>query len=158
MGSHTNTVSQKNATVETLRKVEFRSVFRAPSQKFKILAIPNVLAHGKSYEHGFAKKRDSHKLCAKSSFNQFFVYRLKKFKMMAIPNVLTLWKSYEHSFGKKHDGYNTLGMSNILISETLHKKPIETRLCTRLCDHYTFSQKRARLTSHRQIRWEWPVF
>ncbi|RRT36047.1 hypothetical protein B296_00050026, partial [Ensete ventricosum] len=45
-------------------KVEFRLVFRAPSQKFKILAIPDVLAHGKSYEHGFAKKLDGHKLCA----------------------------------------------------------------------------------------------
>ncbi|RZR77635.1 hypothetical protein BHM03_00002754 [Ensete ventricosum] len=128
MGSHTNTVSQKNATVETLRKVEFRSVFRAPSQKFKILAIPNVLAHGKSYEHGFAKKRDSHKLCAKSSFNQFFVYRLKKFKMMAIPNVLTLSqklkilvipnvlaheKSYEHDFMKKCDGHKLCAKSII---------------------------------------------
>ncbi|RZS27380.1 hypothetical protein BHM03_00060834, partial [Ensete ventricosum] len=33
-------------------KVEFRLVFRAPFRKFKILAIPNVLAQGKSYEHG----------------------------------------------------------------------------------------------------------
>ncbi|RWW46563.1 hypothetical protein BHE74_00047501 [Ensete ventricosum] len=46
--------------------VEFRSIFRSPSQKFKILAIPDVLAHGKSYEHGFTKKHDGHKLCAKS--------------------------------------------------------------------------------------------
>ncbi|RWW56489.1 hypothetical protein BHE74_00036785, partial [Ensete ventricosum] len=37
-------------------EVEFRSIFRAPSQKFKILAIPNLLAHGKSYLHGFVKK------------------------------------------------------------------------------------------------------
>ncbi|RWW55916.1 hypothetical protein BHE74_00037399, partial [Ensete ventricosum] len=55
-------------------------VFRAPSQKFKILAIPNVLARGKSNEQGFAKKRDSHKLCTKShaesSFDRFFVHRL----------------------------------------------------------------------------------
>ncbi|RZS27381.1 hypothetical protein BHM03_00060837 [Ensete ventricosum] len=36
-------------------EVEFQSVFHAPSRKFKILAIPNVLAHGKSYDHGFAK-------------------------------------------------------------------------------------------------------
>ncbi|RWV86092.1 hypothetical protein GW17_00052048, partial [Ensete ventricosum] len=36
---------------------EFRSVFCAPSQNFKILVIPNALAHGKSYEHGFAKKK-----------------------------------------------------------------------------------------------------
>ncbi|RRT59935.1 hypothetical protein BHE74_00044114, partial [Ensete ventricosum] len=55
--------------------VEFRSIFRAPSQNFKIINIPNVLAHGKSYEHGFMKKRDDHKLyaqsCAKASFNHF---------------------------------------------------------------------------------------
>ncbi|RRT33453.1 hypothetical protein B296_00039125, partial [Ensete ventricosum] len=61
-------------------KVEFRSVFHAPSWNFKILAIPNVLAHGKSYEHGFMKKHDDHKLCPKShpktSFDQFFVHRL----------------------------------------------------------------------------------
>ncbi|RZS05605.1 hypothetical protein BHM03_00036143, partial [Ensete ventricosum] len=61
-------------------RVEFRSVFRAPSRKFKILAIPDVLAQGKSNEHGFTKKRDGHKLCAKtraeSCFDRFFVHRL----------------------------------------------------------------------------------
>ncbi|RRT61363.1 hypothetical protein B296_00037496 [Ensete ventricosum] len=46
-------------------KVEFRTVFCAPSQKFKKLAIPDVLTHGTSYEHGFVKKRDGHKLCLK---------------------------------------------------------------------------------------------
>ncbi|RWW49316.1 hypothetical protein BHE74_00044547, partial [Ensete ventricosum] len=51
--------------------VEFRSIFCAPSRKFKILAIHVVLAHGKSYEHGFMKKRDGHKLCASSSFIGF---------------------------------------------------------------------------------------
>ncbi|RRT31946.1 hypothetical protein B296_00043917 [Ensete ventricosum] len=30
------------------------------------MAIPDVLAHGKSYEHGFVKKSDGHKLCTKS--------------------------------------------------------------------------------------------
>ncbi|RRT31197.1 hypothetical protein B296_00058997 [Ensete ventricosum] len=62
-------------------KVEFRSDFRATSRKFKILAIPDVLAHGKSYEHGFLKKRDGHKFCVKShtesSFDQFFMHRLE---------------------------------------------------------------------------------
>ncbi|RRT59995.1 hypothetical protein B296_00004031 [Ensete ventricosum] len=48
-----------------MSKVEFRSIFRAPHQNFKILTIPNVLAHGKLYEHGFAKKREGHKLCTK---------------------------------------------------------------------------------------------
>ncbi|RWV77902.1 hypothetical protein GW17_00061210 [Ensete ventricosum] len=59
MGSHMNTVSRKNAMVINFREVssrdEFRSVFHAPSRKFKILAIPDILAHGKSYEHGFAE-------------------------------------------------------------------------------------------------------
>ncbi|RZS16106.1 hypothetical protein BHM03_00048060 [Ensete ventricosum] len=49
---------------QTLRRVEFRSVFCAPSRKFKILVFPILLAHGKSYKHAFAKKYDGHKLCA----------------------------------------------------------------------------------------------
>ncbi|RWW61073.1 hypothetical protein BHE74_00031888, partial [Ensete ventricosum] len=54
-----------------------RSIFRAQSWNFKILTIPNVLAHGKSYEHGFVKKHDGHKSCAKSRFDRFFVHHLK---------------------------------------------------------------------------------
>ncbi|RRT75005.1 hypothetical protein B296_00014658 [Ensete ventricosum] len=61
---------------KTLYKVEFRSIFHAPSRNFKIQAIPNVLAHGNLYEHGFTKKYDGHKLCAKSCFDRFFVHRL----------------------------------------------------------------------------------
>ncbi|RWW37394.1 hypothetical protein BHE74_00057502, partial [Ensete ventricosum] len=68
---------------------EFRSVFHAPSQKFKIQAIPIVLARGKSYEHGFTKKRDVHKLpaksCAKWIFNRFFVHRLETSKCWSFP-------------------------------------------------------------------------
>ncbi|RZS15049.1 hypothetical protein BHM03_00046822, partial [Ensete ventricosum] len=66
-----------------------RSVFPAPSQKFKILAIPDVLAHGKSYEHSFSKKRDGHKLCmkshTKSSLDRFFMHRLKNSKYWPFP-------------------------------------------------------------------------
>ncbi|RRT44968.1 hypothetical protein B296_00039017 [Ensete ventricosum] len=47
---------EKTRWSETLGNVMFRSVFRALSQKFKILAIPNILADGRSYEHGFVKK------------------------------------------------------------------------------------------------------
>ncbi|RRT32072.1 hypothetical protein B296_00056576 [Ensete ventricosum] len=69
--------------------VEFRSVFRAPYRKFKILAIPVVLAHGKSYKHGFPTKCDGHKLCAKSrsewSFDTFFVHRLGNSKYWPFP-------------------------------------------------------------------------
>ncbi|RWW75708.1 hypothetical protein BHE74_00016258, partial [Ensete ventricosum] len=60
--------------------VEFRSVFCATSRKFKILGIPNVLTQGKLYEHGFMKKYDDHKLCAKTRaklcFDQFFTHHL----------------------------------------------------------------------------------
>ncbi|RRT57158.1 hypothetical protein B296_00005290 [Ensete ventricosum] len=69
MGGRTSTISQKTQWSYTMREVvrgvkfrsvfralvEFRSVFRAPTQKFKILAILNVLPHGKSYEHCFLK-------------------------------------------------------------------------------------------------------
>ncbi|RWV86625.1 hypothetical protein BHE74_00052928, partial [Ensete ventricosum] len=59
--------------------------FRAPSHNFKILVIPNVLAHGKSYEHGFAKKRYGHKLCAKSSFDRFLTHRVRISKYWPLP-------------------------------------------------------------------------
>ncbi|RWV77561.1 hypothetical protein GW17_00061590 [Ensete ventricosum] len=69
--------------------IEFRSVFRAPSRKFKLLAIPNVLAHWKLYEHGFPKKSDDHKLCAnsraKSSFDRIFMHRLRNSKYWRFP-------------------------------------------------------------------------
>ncbi|RZS24664.1 hypothetical protein BHM03_00057760 [Ensete ventricosum] len=67
---------KKCDSLKLYAKVEFRSVFRAPSQKFKILAIPDVLAHGMSYKHAFAKKCDGHKNYAKSpesSFDWFYV-------------------------------------------------------------------------------------
>ncbi|RWV78104.1 hypothetical protein GW17_00060976, partial [Ensete ventricosum] len=59
---------------------EFRLVFPAPSKKFTILAIPNVLVHEKSYEHGFVKKRDGYKLYAEPSFDRFFVHCLENSK------------------------------------------------------------------------------
>ncbi|RWW39692.1 hypothetical protein BHE74_00054943, partial [Ensete ventricosum] len=67
---------------------EFRSVFRLPSRKFRILAIPDVLAHGKLYEHGFMKKRDCHKVCTKSrtvEFRSIFRAPSRKFIILAIP-------------------------------------------------------------------------
>ncbi|RWW39041.1 hypothetical protein BHE74_00055670, partial [Ensete ventricosum] len=68
---------EKTLWSQTLHKVEFRSIFRTPCQNFKILAVLNVLAHGKSYEHGFAKKCDGHQHCTKSSFDRFFPHHLK---------------------------------------------------------------------------------
>ncbi|RRT31336.1 hypothetical protein B296_00056946, partial [Ensete ventricosum] len=62
--SYKHAFAKKNTTVINFSRIKFRSVFHALSRKFKMLAIHNVLAHGKSYEHGFTKKRDGHKLCA----------------------------------------------------------------------------------------------
>ncbi|RZS25892.1 hypothetical protein BHM03_00059165 [Ensete ventricosum] len=71
MGSRTSTLSQKNTTVinfaRSRARVEFRSVFRAPSRKFKILAIHDVLAH-------------------ESSFDRFFVHRLGNSKYWSFPS------------------------------------------------------------------------
>ncbi|RWW45533.1 hypothetical protein BHE74_00048620 [Ensete ventricosum] len=87
--SYEHSFFKKVTIIKVVREVEFRSVFCAPSQKFKILVIPNVLAHGKSYEYGFMKKHDGHKLCAKSraksSFDRFFVHRLKNSKYWPFP-------------------------------------------------------------------------
>ncbi|RRT32775.1 hypothetical protein B296_00035991, partial [Ensete ventricosum] len=88
-------VSRKNAMVinfcEVASRVEFRLVFCAPSRKFKILVIPVLLAHGKSYKHSFVKKYDGHKLCAKSrtesSFDQFFMHHLGNSKYWPFPTV-----------------------------------------------------------------------
>ncbi|RZS14604.1 hypothetical protein BHM03_00046316 [Ensete ventricosum] len=75
---------------EVVRRVEFRSVFRALPRKFKILAIPDVLAQWKSYEYGFMKKCDGYKLCTKShaylSFDRFFVHRLGNSKYWSFPS------------------------------------------------------------------------
>ncbi|RRT65719.1 hypothetical protein B296_00000272 [Ensete ventricosum] len=54
-----------------------------------MLAIPNVLAHWKSYEHGFIKKCNGHKLYVKSRakliFDRFFVHHLKNLKYWPFP-------------------------------------------------------------------------
>ncbi|RRT31304.1 hypothetical protein B296_00058111 [Ensete ventricosum] len=50
------------------------------------MAIHNVLAHVKSCEHGFTKKRDGHKLCAGSSFDRFFEHRLRNSKYWSFPS------------------------------------------------------------------------
>ncbi|RRT40427.1 hypothetical protein B296_00044174, partial [Ensete ventricosum] len=106
--SYEHGFAKKVTIIKVVREVEFRSVFRAPSQKFKIMAIPNILANGKSYEHGFKKKRDGHELCAKSrvksSLDRFFV-QSQKFKILAIRNILSHGKSYEHDFAKKCNGH-----------------------------------------------------
>ncbi|RZS03114.1 hypothetical protein BHM03_00033244 [Ensete ventricosum] len=71
--SYEHSFFKKVTIIKVACEVDLRSVFCAPSRKFKILAIPNVLALGNSDEHGFIEKRDGHNLCvmsrAKSSFD-----------------------------------------------------------------------------------------
>ncbi|URE08721.1 hypothetical protein MUK42_13492, partial [Musa troglodytarum] len=55
-------------------------VFCAPSRKFKILTIPNLLGLRKLTNIGFAKKRNGHKVYAKSMFDLFSLYYLKNLK------------------------------------------------------------------------------
>ncbi|RWW75602.1 hypothetical protein BHE74_00016373 [Ensete ventricosum] len=107
--SYEHSFMKKHRLCKVAHEVEFRSVFHAPSPKFKILAIPNVFALGKSYKNGFIKKRDGQNVCTKSRTNPSF-YRFfasPKFEILAIPNVLAHAMSYEHSFMKKSDVHNS---------------------------------------------------
>ncbi|URD90572.1 hypothetical protein MUK42_31344 [Musa troglodytarum] len=52
-------------------------VFCAPSQKFKILTIPNLFGLRKLYNLRFIKKHEGHKVCVKSIFDRFFVHHLE---------------------------------------------------------------------------------
>ncbi|RWV83338.1 hypothetical protein GW17_00055063, partial [Ensete ventricosum] len=87
--SYEHGFTKKHESHKLCTKVEFLSIFRASSQKFKILAIPDVLAHGKPYKHGFEKKCDGHKFCAKSradsSFDRFFVHHFRNLKYWLFP-------------------------------------------------------------------------
>ncbi|RWW61686.1 hypothetical protein BHE74_00031240 [Ensete ventricosum] len=73
-------------------RFEFRSVLLAPSQKFKILDIPDVLAHGIVEFRRF-------------EFRTVFSVPSRKFKILAIPDVLTHGKSYKYDFAKQCDGH-----------------------------------------------------
>ncbi|CAL9765461.1 unnamed protein product, partial [Musa acuminata subsp. burmannicoides] len=117
---------KKNVIVKSFCNVEVRSVFCAPSQKFKILTIPNKFAFEKSYMLGFVKKRgghkfctksrfdcfteklDGHKDCTKSRFNWFIMHRLKI--LLTIPNILA-----QENLGIM------LAIPNILSHENLYK-------------------------------------
>ncbi|RZS24012.1 hypothetical protein BHM03_00057030 [Ensete ventricosum] len=70
---------------EVACRVEFRSIFCAPSRKLKILDIPDVLANWKSYVHGFMKKRYGHKFYAKWSYDRFYMHRLRNSKYWPFP-------------------------------------------------------------------------
>ncbi|RZS12124.1 hypothetical protein BHM03_00043518 [Ensete ventricosum] len=94
MGSRTSTVFTNKLDGQILcaksrAGLSFDRFFVHQSQKFKILAIPDVLAHEKSYEHGFMKRHDGHKHCAKLhsewSFERFFMHRLRNLKYWPFP-------------------------------------------------------------------------
>ncbi|RZS29403.1 hypothetical protein BHM03_00063134 [Ensete ventricosum] len=90
---------------EVTHRFKFRSIFRAPSRKFKILAIPDVLAHGKSYEHDFPKNSTVINVACRVEFRSVFRAPSQKFKILAIHDVLAHGKLYEHGFMKKHNGH-----------------------------------------------------
>ncbi|RWW36293.1 hypothetical protein BHE74_00058692 [Ensete ventricosum] len=89
---------------EAACRVEFRSIFHAPYRKFKILAIPDLLAYWKSYVHDFMKKRYGHKFCAKSrsawSFDWFFLHRLGNSKYWHARRI-SPWEVERARFRKK---------------------------------------------------------
>ncbi|RWW45534.1 hypothetical protein BHE74_00048619 [Ensete ventricosum] len=69
MGSRTSMVSLKNETIMNFAQSHAQSQvsngFSGTISEIQNTGIPNVLAHGKSYEHGFLKKCDGHKVCTK---------------------------------------------------------------------------------------------
>ncbi|RRT37415.1 hypothetical protein B296_00042116 [Ensete ventricosum] len=71
--------------------------FHVPSQNFKILAIPNVLAHEKSYEHSLRKNVTVINF-AQIEFQSIFCAPSRNFKILTIPDVLAHRKSYEYGF------------------------------------------------------------
>ncbi|RZS24065.1 hypothetical protein BHM03_00057096 [Ensete ventricosum] len=93
----------------------FRSIFCAPSRNFKILAICHVLAHRKSYEHGFVKKCDSHKLYTKlrvESVSIDFSCTVSEFQNTGHSQLLAYGRSYKNGFVKKCDGHTVCTKSS----------------------------------------------
>ncbi|RRT64634.1 hypothetical protein B296_00040354 [Ensete ventricosum] len=68
------------------------------------MTIPNILAHGNSYEHCFVKKRDDHKLCtkscAKSSFDRFLC-TMSKTQNTGHFQHISQWEVVQARFRKK---------------------------------------------------------
>ncbi|RZS19231.1 hypothetical protein BHM03_00051605, partial [Ensete ventricosum] len=103
---------------DVVSRVKFRSIFRAPSRKFKILANPNVInSPWEVVRAWFRKKsRRSYTLCEAArrvEFRSIFRVPSWKFKILAIPDVLARGKLYEHCFTKKRDGYTLCTKSHV---------------------------------------------
>ncbi|RZS29050.1 hypothetical protein BHM03_00062719 [Ensete ventricosum] len=109
MGSRTSTVLRKNAMVIYFARSRVQSQvsigFSCTVLEIQILAIPDVLAYGKSYEHGFTRKCDGHKFCAKSraesSFDRFFMHCLRNSKYWSFPTCISPWEVVLAPFHEK---------------------------------------------------------
>ncbi|RWW13485.1 hypothetical protein GW17_00022788 [Ensete ventricosum] len=95
---------RKHKPKQSRALTQIHLVFHALSRNFKIQAIPNVLALGKSYENGFMKKF-TRKVKRKVKFRLVFRAPSQNFEILAILNKLVHGKSYEHGFARKHNGY-----------------------------------------------------
>ncbi|RWW75596.1 hypothetical protein BHE74_00016361 [Ensete ventricosum] len=76
------------------------------------MAIPDILAHGKSYEHGFAKKKTLREVVCIVEFRLVLRAPYRKFKILTIPDLLAHAKSYKHGFTKKCDGHKLCAESS----------------------------------------------
>ncbi|RWV96905.1 hypothetical protein GW17_00040344, partial [Ensete ventricosum] len=122
-------------------------------QKFKILVIPNVLAHAKSYEHGFRKNTTIINF-AQIEFRSIFRAPSQKFKILSIPNILAHGKSYKHNFMKKCDGHKLCAKSSFdqfFVHPFPTYEPIENRSRTVLQKNTTvinFAQSQVYIGFH----------
>ncbi|RWW61871.1 hypothetical protein BHE74_00031042 [Ensete ventricosum] len=83
MGSLTSMVSRKYPTITNFVQSRVSIYFSCTISEIQNSSHSQCI-HGKSYEHGFTKKDDCDKHCAKShaksSFNWFLVLRLRNSK------------------------------------------------------------------------------
>ncbi|RZR75308.1 hypothetical protein BHM03_00054364 [Ensete ventricosum] len=90
-------LSQKNTMVinfaRSRTRVKFRSVFCAPSRKFKILAIHDVLALGKSYEHGFTKNNTTVINFTQSRVSIGFSCTVSEIQNTGLSHLISPWDS-----------------------------------------------------------------
>ncbi|RWV76880.1 hypothetical protein GW17_00062382 [Ensete ventricosum] len=73
MGSRTSMVLQKNTTNINIARSRLSIDFSCNVSKIQNTSHSHVLAHGKSYEHGFTKKHDCHQVCTKSHVNRVLI-------------------------------------------------------------------------------------
>ncbi|RWW39014.1 hypothetical protein BHE74_00055728 [Ensete ventricosum] len=80
-----------------------------------------MIAHGRSYEHGFMKKRNGHKLCAKSRAESSFDHQvsicfsctISEFQNPDHSQRISHGRSYERDFTKKCNGHKLCAKSRV---------------------------------------------